>query len=83
MDDFTKLMLMYGIIPIISSIGAYFMKSMLLRLKDIEKDLSHKVDEQSVRQLLADKIDPIADNVADLKGQVDKILDLLLSKKQL
>ena len=88
MNGFTNLLLAYGIIPTLLGLGAYLMRSHLQRLETLEKDLPKKLDEQEVRLLLADKIDPIREDVRALEAsldkietRLDKIIDLLVSKR--
>ena len=80
MDEVLRLILVYGAAPIIFGLGAFIMRSAFKRLEEIEKNVLTKLDEQRVRQLLADKIDPLREDVHDLKSQLDKIYTLLLKQ---
>ncbi len=81
MDDTVKLLLSYAIIPIILGIGTFIMKSIHMRLDEIEKVLPSKLNRGDVRQIVSDKIDPIHEDLKDLKDQVDKVIDLLIKKQ--
>ena len=80
MDELIRLILVYGAIPLILTLGTYLVRNTFRRLENIEKDVSTKLDEARVRQLLADKIDPLREDVHDLKSQLDKIYSLLLKQ---
>ena len=76
--DWIQVGLVYIAIPIIIGIGRWLMQSLLNRLNVLEHQIDTKIDEPKVRQLLTDKIDPIQEDIAELKVRLDKIIDLLL-----
>ncbi len=80
MDETLRLILIYGVLPIIIGIGSWVMRSMIQRLEEVERKVSIKTDENYVRQLLTDKIDPIREDIHELKAKLDKIVDILLKK---
>lgn len=81
MDDTTRLLLIYAIIPGVIGIISYMIKSILTRLDAVEKLLPHKLEEAEVRQLLADKIDPLSNDIQRFEIKLDKIMDILIQGK--
>lgn len=55
------------------------MKSIFSRLDILEKDIHNKVEEEKVRQLLADKIDPVREDIQELKNKLDRLMDFLIA----
>ena len=80
MDDFLRLLLIYGVLPVILGTGAYAMRSVFQRLTSLEQTVQKKVEEDQVRQLLVDKIEPLREDVQDLKDKIDRIYDFLMRK---
>jgi hypothetical protein len=76
--DWIQVGLVYIAIPILIGLGRFLMQSLLNRLSILEHQIDIKVDEPRVRQLLSDKIDPLQEDIAELKVRLDKIIDLLL-----
>lgn len=79
MDDTTRLVLIYVILPVVLGIGTFIMKSVFSRLDVLEKDIHNKVEEEKVRQLLADKIDPVREDIQELKNKLDRLMDFLIA----
>jgi inactivated superfamily I helicase len=80
MDDFTRNILLYVILPTIVALGAWFMKAYVERVNNLEREVQTKTTESEVRIIMADKIDPMREDIHELKASVDKILDILLKK---
>lgn len=72
------ILLVYIAMPLAVGLGGWFMRSTMQRISDLEKSVALKVEEDKVRQLLVDKIEPLREDVQDLKVKLDKIIDLLL-----
>lgn len=68
--------ILYIFVSGLLSIGAYFVKSLLNRVSDLEKKDS--MTEIQVRQLLSDKIQPLQENLNRIESQLDKILEYLI-----
>lgn len=79
--DTFKLLLLYGVLPLIGGIGALFVKTVLSRIEALEKEMPHKYNDGEVRQLLDDKISPIREDIADLKLKIDRIIEFLIKDK--
>ena len=80
MDDLLKHIMTYVAIPGIVGGATYFMKSLFERINTLEKEIPKKVEEVEVRQLLDDKIEPIREDIQELKITMGKIYDLLMRK---
>jgi hypothetical protein len=80
-DEAIKFCLIYIVIPVFtlgSSIGAFFMKSMIERIKELEDQMTNKLSEAAVRQIVADKVDPLKEDLKEIKDSLNQIFHLLL-----
>lgn len=73
--------LYYVIVPIGLTVAGYVMKSHLDRIQDLEKRVDTAIDETEVRTIIADKIDPIKEDIQEIKQTLNHILGVLLDKK--
>lgn len=81
MDDLTQAILIYAGLPVVAGLGTYIVKTLVLaRLDTIEDMLPSKLNEAQVRQLLTDRIEPIREDIHDLKEKLDDIYSLLIRK---
>jgi uncharacterized membrane protein YgaE (UPF0421/DUF939 family) len=60
------------------SIGAFIMKHIFNRLDALESKLDHTVTEQEVRTILSDKLDPMKEDIQEIKQAMIKIYELYL-----
>lgn len=79
MDIDLLLKLSYILVPICLSAAGYFVRAILKRLDVVEAKLEKTITESEVRQLLADKIEPLREDVLEIKRKIDRIFDLLLN----
>lgn len=82
MDETFRQVVIYALIPILISGAAYIVKNILDRLNVIEKETVTKLDEPAVRRLVNDKVDPLREDIKELKASTDRILDILLTNKK-
>ena len=54
------------------------MKSHVDRIESMEKKLAEKLDEPQVRLLMADKIDPIKEDIKEIKEMLNHILTVIM-----
>jgi hypothetical protein len=80
MDDVTKFLVIYIVPSLVLGVGGFMIKSVLSRLDVVEKVLAEKVEEVDVRRLLADKIEPLSQDIHELNEKLDKIYDYLIKK---
>ncbi len=80
MDDLLKALLPYVASAVIG-IGAFIVKTVFDRLGVLEKAVNAKTDEAAVRQIVADKIDPIHEDLQEVKASLAKVIDLLIERK--
>lgn len=66
--------------PIFAGTVAYFMKSLLHRIRDLENSTQHHLSDSDARQLLADKLDPIHADISDIKDGLNKLFDLFVQE---
>jgi len=59
----------------------YIWKTMLHRIERLEEKIDTKIDEKTVRQLVSDKLDPLTQDIKELKDLVTKLLELELKRK--
>lgn len=80
MDETTRLVLFYCVIPSAIGLGTWAMRSVMQRITDLEKSLPNKIEEEQVRTLLVDKLEPMREDIKELKDKVDKLIEMLLNK---
>lgn len=81
MDDTLKLMLSYVVIPIIITIVGFIMRTIHSRIDHLEKLVPTKLDQAEVRQIVADKIDPLREDIHEIKAKLDRVMDILIERK--
>lgn len=59
----------------------YIWKNVVKRIDTLETKINAKMDEQEVRVLLADKLDPMKEDLHEVKALLHRILDIQLNKK--
>ncbi len=72
----------YIITPAVIMYAGHSMKSHLDRIEFIEKELLKKIDEPEVRLILADKIDPLKEDIQEIKETLNHILSAVLKKPE-
>lgn len=70
----------YIVIPTVSLLIIPVFRSIFMQISELRKDVLTKVNDQQVRQLIADKTDPIREDIQQLNSKLDNIIDLLLTK---
>lgn len=80
MNDITHILMIYGAIPSILGFGAFLVRSLLNRLTEVEREVADKIDEPRVREIMADKIIPLKEDINKLEIKLDRIIDLLMKK---
>lgn len=75
------------IIPVAMTIGSiligslgYMIKNIYTRINDLEKFPA--VTEQQVRQIISDKIDPVKEDVSEIRKTLDYIFNLIYTPKK-
>lgn len=69
------------VVPSVLGVVAYIVRAQMQRLDLLEQQMPMKMTEAEVRQVLADKVDPIKESMVEIKEKVDKVIDLLLKNK--
>lgn len=70
-----------GLLSLLVAVGGHFMRTLMQRLAEVERELPLKVTEEQTRQIVSDKIDPLREDIGELKAKLDRIVDLLLTRK--
>jgi len=81
MSELVEGLLIYIAAPTLLAIGGYMVQTVTSRLGKLEEDMSKKVSQEDVRQLVADKIDPIREDIHEVKTKLDKVMDILITRK--
>lgn len=68
------------IIPIICAAVFPAIKGIYVRISTLETQLLTKVNDKQVRQLLEDKIDPIHQDLKEIKDQLSNIINRLIDR---
>lgn len=62
-------------IPIMSGIAYHLVQNIMTRLNLLENKMKDVIAEPQVRQLISDKLDPIREDLKEIKAQLEKIYD--------
>jgi hypothetical protein len=82
MDETVRFVLVYVVFPLVSGLGAFFVKSMINRVDTLEKAAPKKLEATDVKELLSYQLDPIREDIRELKTQVSKIVDMLMNGRK-
>ncbi len=69
------------LITIVCAPVIYMAKTFMQRIDTLEKNISNKMDEASIRILIADKIEPLHEDLVEVKSLLNKILEIQLQDK--
>ena len=72
----------YVFAPMVVTYVGYSMKSHVDRIESMEKKLADKLDEPQVRLLMADKIDPIKEDIKEIKEMLNHILTAIMKNPE-
>ncbi len=72
----------YIIAPMVITYIGYTMKSHVDRIESMEKKLADKLDESQVRLLMSDKIDPIKEDIKEIKEMLNHILTAIMKNPE-
>jgi flagellar motor component MotA len=68
------------VIPILAGIGAFFVRSIMSRIEKLEQDLNSVVTETQVRQMLSDKLDPVKEDMTEIKDSIKRLFELYFKR---
>ncbi len=68
------------VITIIVAPFIYIWKTMTARIDKLEEQLDRTLDKDSVRLLISDKIEPVQQDLAEIKSLIHKIIEIQLKK---
>lgn len=71
----------YVITPAVIMYAGHAMKSHVDRIEIMEKLIATKIDETEVRTIMSDKIDPMKEDIAEIKVMLNHLLEVILDKK--
>jgi len=87
-SDPIYILLIYLALPCIVGAIGYIMKSMTERLRNLEIAVHTRVDEDKVRQVVNDRIDPMREDIREIRDDIhsltekfDRVVNILLEKK--
>ena len=69
------------ILSIVLAPVLYIWKSVMSRLDELERRQHNKMDHKEVRLLIEDKINPLHEDLQEIKKSLDRIVDKLIDKK--
>lgn len=69
------------LIPLCSFILIPIIRVVYMKFVSIETELDQKISRDDAKQLVMDKLDPVKENLMELKEKIDKIFDKLLERK--
>lgn len=80
MDESIRMVVFYIIVPIVFTLIGFIARNFHMRLSQLEVEMPKKLDQSEVRQIVADKIDPIREDIHEIKEDLGKLIDLLIHK---
>lgn len=69
----------YVAIPVIGSLIAFVGRSIMIRLDVLEDQMQTKVNEQTVRTILSDKMDPLKEDIHEIKETLNKFIEIYMN----
>lgn len=63
-------------------IGYLFKVLLMNRIEKLEENMTHTINEEEVRTILSDKIEPIQEDIKDIKNNIRNIFDILLKNNR-
>lgn len=73
--------ILYIILPVLASLMAYLMRSVMARIETLEHQIQSKLNEPAVRMIISDKVDPIREDIHEIKETLNKLLDIYMNGK--
>ncbi len=70
------------IAPLIAILIGYIMKTMVDRINKLEQKVEATISEPEVRTILNDKLNPIQDDLKEIKNSIKQLYDILLTTKR-
>lgn len=67
------------IIPLGAGLVMFLIKNIYAKLLDLDVRIRNAITEREVRQIVNDKIDPIRNDINDIRMKLDKLLDLYIN----
>jgi hypothetical protein len=61
-------------VTIVLGIASYIFRGVMHRIDRLEADVQHKVDEPQVRTIIKDKLDPLKEDVTEIKQMINQLL---------
>lgn len=80
MDDTTRLFITYVLVPTVFAVVGFIARNFHVRLSSLETQIVRKLDQSEVRQIVSDKIDPIREDIHEIKEDLTKLIDLMIQK---
>lgn len=78
--DTSLVILAYIICPLAVAFIGYLMKSHLEEVAELKEKIAHFMTESQVRQVLEDKLDPLKEDISEIKATLNHILTMLVDK---
>lgn len=82
MDLTTSTIVFSVLIPSLVALGGYALRNLLARIDQMETRLQKTVDENTVRQLIGDKLDPLREDLQEIKASINKLFDLYVQNNR-
>lgn len=79
--DIVPFLITYVGVPGLLVLVGYIWKDHVRRIEELERTNKTFITEIEVRQLLADKLEPIKESINKIQGSMEKITDILINKK--
>lgn len=81
LPHYIEVFIVYIILPAIVGLWTFFsghFKKMNSRIEKLEEQMSTKLTEVEVRQILIDNLTPLKEGMVDLRDRLDKVIEILI-----
>ena len=74
--------LVLTLLPVFGAIIGFIVNGMMHRLDKLEQGMCNAMTEESVRRLIADKIDPLREDIREIKDKLTRLFDIYIKQHQ-
>lgn len=82
MDIDITLKVAYVVVPILVGLVGVYFRNLEARISKIEEQTQIFVTKAELRQALQDKIEPIREDISEIRDKLDKLYDFLLKQQK-
>jgi len=81
MDSSLSQIIMYCLVAVLTGAVGFIFSKIEARLTSLENRMLNTITEKETRQILSDKIDPLKEDMKEIKDSINKLMDLALADR--